>query len=81
MRSPREWTHLKKLSCQLHFMNPPMTFVLLLQRVLQITNGNIHANNIQDVILMFLLVNTMVQDCFIRKMYIHTQWLYYGSSC
>ena len=81
MRSRREWTRLKKLPWQLHFMKHPMTSVLLLCRVLQIIIDNIHANDIWDVIFVFLLVNTMVQGCFIRKMYIYTQWLYYGSGC
>ena len=74
------WSDLKQLSWQWDFMNPPIIFILLLQRVLQIIINNIHANDIQDVIFMFF-VNPMVKGCCIGKMLFLTQWFYYGSSC
>ena len=47
------------------FMNPPVTFVLLSQRVQHIITSNIQANNTWDVIFIFPLVNTMVLGCYI----------------
>ena len=46
-------------------MNLPIILISLLQRVLQIIIDNIHADNIQDVIFIFLLVDTMVQACYL----------------